>query len=451
MTAARPIAALLISVVLYSNPQPGASFVTVAQHDGARSLASMASVDVSADGRFVAFESYAQLVPADTDTNRDIYLLDRASGKVTLESSMFSRFTDNAHPRLSAEGRWLVFEAEQEVEVLHLLRIEIAVVDRASGSMRLVMAPHGEGSNGSSHSPEISDDGRVIVFSSVATNLVDGVDANGMLEDVYAMDTSSGTVRRISVDTAGKQPSTGFSFSPTISGDGRVIAFTSSAPLTPSTGRPSAPTGLAAGFALRQVYVRDENTKTTTQISVGENGEWPDGASVRPAVSADGRYVAFTSEATRLVKNDTNRVADVFLHDRTTATTRIVTHGSDGRPANGRSTAPAISSDGRFIVLQSDASNLVCAKRCAAPDDDLNLLWDVFRWDRDHDTIVRLSDDALGPWAEPSIGPALDAFGGIVAFASRHPMDASDRANDFDLFVRDVPDAQTTLVRRRDR
>ena len=451
MVAIRSSALLVALATLPLTPQPSRAFITVPQQDRGRSLASIAPVDVSADGRFVAFESYAPLVAADRDTHRDIYVLDRADGRVTLESGMFAMQTDAAHGRLSGNARYLTFEAEVLANVADRLRIDVVVVDRVTGIVRVACGPRGTQPNGSSHSPEISDDGQTIVFSSVATNLVEGLDENGQLEDVYAMDVASGVVRRVSIDSSGKQPSTGFSFAPAINADGRVIAFTSSAPLGASGARDQIAASDARRFSLRQIYVRDEHAATTTQVSVAEGGNALDGASVRPSISGNGRFVAFSSEASHLVKDDNNRASDVFLYDRESSTTTLVTRAPDGRAANGRSIAPAISGDGRFVAFQSDASNLVCAKRCPSLDEDVNLLWDVFVWDRDENRMMRASEDYLGGWMEPSISPALDGQGTVVAFTSRHPFDPSDRESDFDLFVRDLPDPETTLVRQRER
>jgi Tol biopolymer transport system component len=413
--------------------QANAPFITVPQHDRGRTLAGSSSADISADGRFVAFESYAQLVPADTDSHCDIYVLNRATGQVTLETGSITD-GDVSHPRLSGDGRWLVYEADSLIQNKATLRINIVVVDRSTGRTMTVRGGNGEALNGSSYSPEISDDGRMIVFSSTATNVVAGGDANGGLEDVYAMDLVSGTVKRVSVDGNGVQSSLGFSFSPAISADGRVIAFVSSAPLNAAAARQAA---RGTHLNLRQVYVRDATDGTTTLVS-GAADNWPDGPSARPAVSGDGRFVAFASEATNLVRDDRNRAADIFVHDRQTGTTTLVSRSAEGGAANGRSMAPAITFDGRFVAFQSDASNLVCARHCPSSSEDINLLWDIFLWDRERKAIVRVSDDLLGGWIEPSIGPALDAQGEVVAFASRHPIDSSDRENDFDLFVKEL-------------
>jgi hypothetical protein len=146
--------------------------------------------------------------------------------------------------------------------------------------------------------------------------------------------------------------------------------------------------------------------------------------------------VAFVSDATNLVPGDKNRLADVFLYDTSTGSTVLVSHGAKGGAANGASALPAISADGGVVAFQSDASDLVCARQCGAAVEDINLLPDVFLFDRATAAVTLISGDRTGGWMAPSVAPALDASGRVVTFTSRHPIDASDDRNDFDLFVR---------------
>jgi Tol biopolymer transport system component len=122
------------------------------------------------------------------------------------------------------------------------------------------------------------------------------------------------------------------------------------------------------------------------------------------------------------------RQPHVYLADVETGATRVITNSVRRGLANGASGKPKMSSDGRFVVFQSEASDLVAAE-------DFNLLWDVFVFDRTTDTMTRVSGDPEGVWMEPSGGPSIDARGSVVAFSSRHPTDASDKSNDFDLYV----------------
>lgn len=424
------------------------ALLTVAQTDPFRSPRATRTVDVSADGRSVAFESLARLVPVDTDNHRDIYILDRTTGRVTLESTGLGDSSEYSHARISGDGRYLVFESRPTA--LETQRAEIVLCDRVTGATRVLTGTKGTDTViGWSRGPEISDDGRVVAFSSAATTLTAGLDANGVLEDVYIARLPAGTITRASVNSAGVQPDRGNSILPSLSADGRWLAFSSTAPLDDDA-RPAA---ASREKSVRQVYLRDTIVGRTTRVTRGANRALPDGDSSVPAISSDGRHVAFVSDASNLLDDDDNRAADVFLYDRETDGLTWVSRAADGSSANGESAWPAISGDGRFVAFQSDAANLVCAGRsgaCSPPrdpspapgvgprvlSDDLNLIWDVFVFDRTSRQTVRISEDELGGWMEASVGAALDATGQVVAFSSRHAVAATDKGADFDLFVR---------------
>jgi len=421
-----------VAVAWHLTPPPPETLVTIRQLDTLRSSFSPATVDISADGRFVAFESYAPLVAGDTDDEADIYVLDRQTGVTTLETGAVPSGENVSRPRISDDGRLLVFQ---------LIRLrpdgspqsEVVLCDRATSTLTILThGTRGERANGSSRDPAISDNGKVVVFSSSATNLLSGPDANGTEEDVYALDVRSGILRRVSVSDAGVQPSAGASFRPSVSADGQVVAFVSVADLDHRTsallqGAPRSPT---------QVYVRDLVLGKTTRVSRTSKGRHPERGSSSPSISGNGLYVAFVSDSANIVDNDRNNLADVFLYDRQKETTTLVSRSALGGTANGVSTNPDVSFDGRFVAFQSDASDLVCARRCPASAEDINLLWDVFVYDRFADRSVRVSGDEDGGWIEPSDGPSLAASAPVVAFSSRHPIDAADRRNDYDLFIR---------------
>ena len=162
-----------------------------------------------------------------------------------------------------------------------------------------------------------------------------------------------------------------------ISGDGRFVAFVSAA------------TNLVTGDNnnAADIFVRDRQAGTTTRVSVTSTGGQANGASSDPAISADGRYVAFVSRATNLVAGDTNGVRDVFVHDRQTgATTRISVNSSENQ-GNAESLAPSLSADGRYVAFASSASNLVTG--------DTNSTSDVFVRDRQAGTTTRVSVEQL--------------------------------------------------------
>jgi Tol biopolymer transport system component len=413
------LAGLLIGGSALPNSDP-TDFVTVARADHHTRPSDPAAVSVSADGRYVAFASNARLTPADQNTASDIYVLDRQTGIVSLETPVSGEHSGSARaPQLNGTGRILVYEAGAEGRTV-MLR------DRLAGSTRSLATAVSR--PGSSHSPRISSAGDRVAFASSAVDLVEGIDANGSGEDVYLFDVPSERYQRVSVDDRGRQRAAGSSFGPDISLDGRYVAFTSSAPLDEATS-PDRRT------LVSNVYLRDTQSGTTIRISVGSRGGAANGSSYDPSVSADGRYVAFVSEATNLVKErDANHAPDVFVRDTVTHVTQLISRRVSGNTANGPSTHPRISADGGTVVFQSDASDMVCGGSCALADRDINLVTDIFACDRRSRAVSRISRGAAA-WMEPSVGPAMDASGTVIAFSSRHPRHASDDQDDFDLFV----------------
>jgi len=431
--------ALAASWLVTAEPQ---SLVTIVQGDGFRSPRAARTSDVSGDGRTVAFESQARLVPADTDDRPDIYVLDRLMGRVTLESGALGE-GDHTHPRISGDGRMIVFETRPPPAMV-TPRADIAVHDRVEGTTRLLTkTARNNDPYGWSRNPDISDDGRVVAFSSAATTLTDGPDMNGAVEDVYVVHLPGGSITRVSLSASGAQLAQGDSILPSLSADGRWVAFASTAALDEDSAGTAAP----AGRRHRQVFLRDTVEGRTVRVAPAARRGLPNADSSLPSMSGDGRYVTFVSDASNLLDDDRNRAADVFLYDRESGALSWVSRAADGSSAAGESIAPVISANGRFVAFQSDAANLVCTRRCDEQTDDINLIWDVFVFDRTTRQIVRISEDELGGWMEPSAGPSLDATGRVAAFSSRHPVDAADRARDFDLFVRAL--AVSPVITRR--
>jgi len=173
------------------------------------------------------------------------------------------------------------------------------------------------------------------------------------------------------------------------------------------------------------VYLRDTFSKTTVRISQGWNGAEPDGSSSWPSISGDGRFIAFASTASNLVAGDRNRHSDVFVRDTVAGTTELISRRPDGHTGNAASRHPVIAGDGGTVVFESLASDLLCVRHCSGQQQDLNLLWDVFLVKRNSLTMSLVSGDDNGSWAEPSRSPAVDRSGRVVAFLSRHPIGES--------------------------
>ena len=432
MIGGRVVAAgAMLAGLLPAPPEPTSeTLLTIPQHDRLRPRVSSPSASISDDGHLIAFASYGRLTADDEDSVSDIYLLDRTSESVSLVSVPAEGLANTAaffNPRLSRNGRHVVYESEPDVRGVSdvLLRDlhtrTVRVVSRRQPSMP---------SDGRSSNADLSDDGRMVVFESCATNLVEETDANGALPDVYLWDGGTGALRRISVDARGRHPATGGSMGPVISGNGQFVAFSSTAlPASADGTRRSGQPGHPA-----QIYVRDLQHDTIAPIR-GPSAA-PNNWSASAAISADGRFIAFVSAATNLASGDRNRVADVFLFDRTTARIALVSRSIGGGAGNGPSSSPSISADGRFVAFQSEASDLVCARRCRDGAEDINLLPDVFLFDRTTSSMRWISSTGAGGWMEESVAPAVSSAGDVVAFTSRHPMDGRDVAHDFDLFVK---------------
>jgi hypothetical protein len=225
-------------------------------------------------------------------------------------------------------------------------------VTGAWAQISLISVAHdGGNANSDSVDPEISADGRFVAFTSAATNLVVN-DANASI-DVFVRDRQMNVTTRVSVTSAGAEAA-GVSDAGRITPDGRFVVFQSYAALV--AGDTNACTTPAGVPTCGDVYIRDRQMNTTARISVSSAGVQANGHSSAPAISADGRYIVFTSEATNLVDGDTNGQADVFLRDRqTNVTTRISVNG-DGTQMPGGGTAPMISENGEVIVYSGFAT-----------------------------------------------------------------------------------------------
>jgi Tol biopolymer transport system component len=417
---------------------------TVVQQDRNATPSSVRSARVSGSGRYVVFVSSAQLVEADRNQLGDVYVLDLATGDCTLESVGPGGSPGNGEslsPDISRDGRYVVFESAAgnllDGQVLPGI-FRVFLRDREKGVTRLLSTnASGEPANGTSGNPAISADGTVVVFESTATDLVESGDTARSSVGIYLIRLTSGLRTRLDLTSAGGRRA-GQSMSPAISADGRFVAFVSKADLTCGEAstcviEPSDKKGVA------EIYLRDTHTNTTTRVTSSYAGGHPNGPSYHPAISADGRHMAFVSEASNLTHDSTSRTARIYVHDLGTGITDLVSRTPSGRPANGPSLRPALSGDGATVAFQSLASNLVCEDKCQGGQPDINLLWDVFIYDRFARRAARVSTDIGEEWMENSRAPSLDDAGQVLAFGSRHPINGRDEAHDENLYVYRLP------------
>jgi hypothetical protein len=393
---------------------------------------------IAGGGRHLVFVSRARLVAEDRNDLSDVYVLDLETGVYSLESIARSGMPadgDSGSPDISGDGRLVTFASEASNLVsTPTAGTQVFVRDRQEGVTRLVSSTaDGKPASGPNRDPAISVDGSVVVFESGAANLLESAGTGVATPGIYLVGVASGVRMRVDAWMNRTRPA-GQSMSPAVSADGRFVAFATRADLTCRT---------AVGCSdeprdrdgLTDVYLRDMETNTIRRISRSHEGRDPDGASYDPAISGDGRFVAFVSEASNLTRGTQARAAQVYVHEVRTGGTILVSLTPAGRPGNARSLRPVISHDGSLIAFQSLAGDLLCERKCAPPDRDINLVWDVFVHDRSSRLTTRVSAGGGEEWMEESRAPSMAGGGRIVVFSSRHPVGPGDVKHDEDLFI----------------
>ncbi|MFO0983371.1 MAG: hypothetical protein U1E76_16820 [Planctomycetota bacterium] len=305
-------------------------------------------------------------------------------------------------PSLDRSGRYVAFQSDASNLDFGDVNMasDVFVRDRAIGVTDLVSVNNGGAQGtGASDSPHLSGLGQYVVFRSDAPNFWPG-DING-LGDIILRDIPGALTEPISLDFGGG-PANGASYDPFVTTNGRWVAFTSSA------------SDLVPGDmnGLDDCFVRDRMFAVTECLSVNGAGVVnANGASGAPSLSADGRYAVFHSDASNLVPGDMNAVRDVFMRDRLAGVTVRISLGPGGVEANGASSNPWISEDGRYVTYQSDATNLVAV--------DVNAATDVFVFDRLAVTTVMASVSTAGVQGiGNSLNPVINSDGTRVAFTS---------------------------------
>jgi len=383
---------------------------------------------ISADGRYVAFESRADnLVAGDTNDANDIFVYDRQTGtpsRVSLTNSGAQANGDSggwSRSAISADGRYVAFVSIATNLVTGDTNdyADVFVRDRtAHTTTRVSVSSAGAQANGDSAHPAISGDSRYVAFWSSADNLAAG-DGNEAL-DIFIHDLVTHQTTRIAIGSAGVVELGGRL---ALSYDGRYVAFATHVDdLVPND----------TNF-VPDVFLYDRNTSQFSRISVATAGGEADMDSYNPALSSDARYVAFTSTATNLVAGDTNDAADIFVRDRQTGQTTRVSVSSSGAQTGqfDLSDLAAISADGRYVAFESVGSNLVAG--------DTNDTADIFVRDRQANQTIRVSVSSDGAQAGgESRNAAISSDGRLVAFDSyAGDLVPADENAATDIFVHD--------------
>jgi len=390
------------------------------------------SPSISADGRYVVFASFASnLVSGDTNNAEDIFLRDTKMGnttRISVDSNGKQANGDSFDPTISADGRYVAFDSNASNLVSGDTNgvIDVFLRDtQTNTTTRISVDSNGVQGNNYSEFPSISADGRYVAFDSGASNLVSG-DTNGV-DDIFLHDKQTGTTTRLSVDSSGKQGNDN-SDSPSISADGHYVAFYSYA------------SNLVSGDTNNRVdvFLRDRQAGTTTRLSVNSSGVQGNDDSLNPAISADGRDVAFSSYATNLASGASNGSSNIYLRDTQTASTTRLSANSSGVSGNGDSDFSSISGDGRYVAFSSIASNLVSGDTNGIDDD-------IFLRDTQMDTITRLSVDSGGLQGNnDSSHPSISGNDLYVVFESNASnLVSGDTNGKSDIFV--VPAGRSIL------
>lgn len=393
--------------------------------------------DVSSDGRYVTFASDAtNLVSNDSNGWADIFVYDRQENTfeiVSLQSDGDASNNNSYEPAISGDGRWVVFcsFANNLVGGDDNNRPDTFLYDRENNQIRrLSDAPNGDDGNGNSCGEStINSNGQIVVFISDATNLV--ISDTNNVRDVFIYNRNDDTVKRITAENG--QQGAASSDAPSISDDGRYIAFQSD----------------AANFVngddnnQKDIFVYDRSENDMERVSQRQDGTDNPVGSFYPAISGDGRFVVFQSGDSNLVADDNNGKTDVFLHVRDGNAIERISLESDGGQANDDSTQASISTDGRYVTFTSAATDL--------DDNRLVNITNIFVRDRNSNSTVSVSytsDD--NPGNRNSDTPQISGNGRYIVFASAAtnllPEDTNDRADVY-LWDKDaLPPADPTFT-----
>ena len=382
---------------------------------------------------------FAGLVTAAQAAPRDAVLVSRADGATGAAADDVTI----AASSISADGRFVAFVslADNLSDVDDDAYSSVFVRDLQASTTTYVSRADGEGgeaAHGFAGVPSISADGRFVAFDSSAGNLSEQDDDR--FRDIFVRDLEASTTTFVSraSDVGGVAGAAGDSASnsASISAEGRSVAFVSGATNLSNEDNDS----------FQNVYVRDLVTRTTTYLSrASDEGGVPgapaDGISDAPAISANGRFVVFESSATNLSEEDGNLLRDVFVRDLQARTTTLVSRASDeaglpGAPGNGDSAAAAISADGRYVAFQSVANNL--------SDEDTDGSRSIFVRDLGTGTTTYVSGTVRGG----AKGPSISADGRRIAFQQEVNSPIGEIVPGENIFVRDLRRDTTTFVGR---
>ena len=395
---------------------------------------------VSNDGRYVVFESISayddEFFPGTDNYNTDIFIRDFVENTISLVSVGNGSVVangDSQNADISGGGRYVVFESDADNLVPeNVLEDSGGYNDiffkdlETNTTQRISLAYNGYQANDNSYDPQISNNGRYVVFESNADNLVP--DDTNYSTDIFIRDLVKGKIKRVSL-TADDSQSDFASYNPSVSADGRYVVFES--------GGSDFVAGDSNSYYTTDIFVRDLVEDTTKRVSVAIDGFSGNSSSYDASISTNGRYVVFESNADNLVPDDTNNRTDIFVRDLIEGTTRRVSVAGDGfdTEANDNSYNASISANGRYVFFESFADNLISG--------DTNNSSDIFVRDLINGTTERVSvtnDPEESQGNGSSFTSSISADGRYVAFnsyADNFVLEDESYYGALDIFLRD--------------
>ena len=336
------------------NNQTGEIALISVGYDGSPANDRTTNPCISADGRWVAFASRAtNLVENDTNGKSDVFVRDMLYGvttRISVSPTGIQGDRDSTSQSISADGRWVAFLSGATNLVPGDVNgmADIFLRDMYTDTTTLIsLSSTGIQTNSTSNAPAISADGRYVAFASLASNLSEA-DKNTHW-DIFLRDTHTGTTTMVSVRSDGTQGAVSNSYSPSVDRLGRYVVFESYVPdLVPNDTNSD-----------RDIFAHDSLSGFTTAVSVGMDTAVGNKQSNAAGIDSAGRYVVFFSDSTNLVPDDTNGQGDIFVRDLQNSVTSLVSVAWNGSQGNSASYSPAISRDGLYVAYASDATNLV--------------------------------------------------------------------------------------------
>ena len=359
-------------------------------------------------------------MPGDTNMAPDIFIYDRDTDTVEL-LPLAGGVLPGSQLSMSSDGRYITFRSSSPLVAGDVNGdLDIYIYDRDTDVIELVsITGSGVQGNSGSFRPSMSDDGRYVAFSSSADNFV-AFDTNSEF-DIFVVDRVTDVIIRVNESNGGAQAND-FTENAFISGDGLFVVFQSEA------------TNLVGGDSngATDIFVYDLTAGSIERVSLTNGGAQGNDVSLNASISSDGRYVAFESFADNLVAGDTNADYDVFVHDRLLNTTERVSIASDGTQANAGSGRPTISADGRYVSFVSAATNLVPG--------DSNGFADIFVYDRTTGNVQLVSAASDGTQGDDdTVFAEISADGSFVVYETGATnLVAGDTNGEDDIFITEI-------------